>query len=62
MNVTMKKYFVGGLLEGMTVEDTMSFISWSAACSWAGLVTQNSKVDYVVLEMTNTATGDVANF
>jgi hypothetical protein len=62
MNVTMKKYFVGGLLEGMTVEDKMSFISWNAACRWAGLVTQNNKVDYVVLEMTNVETGQVCKF
>lgn len=52
IHVRMTKYFVGGLLEGMTVEDKMTFVDWSYACAWAGAVTRNPKCDYVVLEMT----------
>ena len=60
--VTMKKFFVGGLLKGMTTGDKMGFINWEDACDWAGKATMNPKCDFVVLEMTNVKTGEVANF
>lgn len=60
--VTMKKYFVAGLLEGLTVDDKMGFLSWDDACQYAGDVTLNEKCNFVVLEMTNIGTGEVANF
>ena len=60
--VTMKKYFLEGMLEGLTVDDSMGFISWDDACDWAGKVTMSVKVPYVILEMTNMKTGEKENF
>lgn len=60
--VTMKKYFLDGMLEGKTIVDTMKFLNWDAACEWAGAVTMNPACNYVVLEMTNDATGEMEMF
>lgn len=61
-NVTMKKYFLSGMFEGMTIVDKMRHLSWDAACDWAGAVTMNPACEYVVLEMTNDNTGEVERF
>lgn len=60
--VTMKKYFLSGMLEGLTVDDSMGFVSWNDACDWAAKVTENTKCPYVVLEMKNVMTGEIENF
>ena len=60
--VTMTKYFVSGLLEGMTVEDSMGHVSWDSACQWAAKATENPSCDYVILEMTNVKTGEKEKF
>jgi hypothetical protein len=60
--VNMKKYFLEGMLEGLTVDESMGFVSWDDACDWAGKVTMSGKVPYVILEMTNVKTGEKENF
>jgi len=60
--VEFDRYFLSGTLEGLTHTDKMGFMSWDDACTWAGLVTQNVNVDYVVLEMRDLKTGNKENF
>jgi hypothetical protein len=60
--VTFKKYFVTGPFEGITVEESMKHVCWEYACKWAAEVTESFSCDYVVLEMTNDKTGEVAKF
>jgi len=60
--VEFDRYFLKGTLEGLKHTDKMGFMSWDDACTWAGLVTQNVNVDYVVLEMRDLNTGAVENF
>lgn len=60
--VEFDRYFLSGNLEGITHTDQMGFMSWDDACDWAGKVTQNVDVEYVVLEMRNMQTGEVEHF
>jgi len=60
--VEFDRYFVSGLFEGTTHTDKMGFMTWDDACEWAGAVTLNPKVDYVVLELRNLKTGEVETF
>lgn len=61
-NVEFDRHFLRGNLAGTTHTDKMGFMSWEDACAWAGEVTQSTRVNYVVLEMRNTQTGEVENF
>lgn len=54
--VTMKKFFVSGFLKGFSTNDKMGFVNWRDACKWARAVTSNSDCDFIILEMTDTAT------
>ena len=49
--VTFDKYHLDGIAEGLTITETMNFVDWDDACDWAGKVTMNVKVPYVILEM-----------
>lgn len=60
--VQFVKYMMRGTLEGMRITETMGFVSWHDACSWAAAATENVSCDFVVLEMTNLETGAVENF
>lgn len=60
--VEFDRYFLSGPLEGITQTQKMNFMSWDDACKWAGSVTLNPEVAYVVLKMTNLNTGDVERF
>jgi hypothetical protein len=58
----MIKYMLGGLLEGMHINDSMGFLSWEDACDWAAKCTMNVSCDFVVLEMRDSQTGEVEKF
>ena len=45
------KYVLSGIAEGLTITETMNFVGWEDACDWAGKVTMNVNVPYVILEM-----------
>ena len=60
--VKFQKYFLSGLLEGLTITERMGFVSWDDACRWAGEVTLNPSCNFVVLEMTDMATGETERF
>ena len=49
--VSFDKYHLGGIAEGLTTTETMNFVDWNDACDWAGKVTMNTRVPYVILEM-----------
>jgi len=49
--VTFDKYHLDGIAEGLTITESMNFVDWDDACDWAGKVTMNVKVPYVILEM-----------
>ena len=49
--VTFDKYVLSGIAEGLTITETMNFVDWNDACDWAGKVTMNTQVPYVILEM-----------
>ena len=49
--VTFDKYHLGGIAEGLTTTERMNFVDWEDACDWAGKVTMNTQVPYVILEM-----------
>ena len=49
--VTFDKYHLDGIAEGLTITETMNFVDWDDACDWAGKVTMNVNVPYVILEM-----------
>ena len=49
--VTFDKYHLDGIAEGLTITESMNFVDWEDACDWAGKVTMNVKVPYVILEM-----------
>ena len=49
--VTFDKYHLGGIAEGLTTTERMNFVDWEDACDWAGKVTMNTQVHYVILEM-----------
>ena len=49
--VTFDKYHLDGIAEGLTITETMNFVDWEDACDWAGKVTMNTQVPYVILEM-----------
>ena len=49
--VTFDKYHLDGIAEGLTTTETMNFVDWDDACDWAGKVTMNVKVPFVILEM-----------
>lgn len=49
--VSFDKYHLGGIAEGLTTTETMNFVDWNDACDWAGKVTMNTQVPYVILEM-----------
>lgn len=59
--VEYEKYGLSGIIEGLTLTEKMHFVSWDAACDWAGKVTMSTKVPYVILEMRG-QNGEVANF
>ena len=61
ITVELSKYHLKGLLEGTTTVESMRFQSWKTACAWAGLVTMNTCVPYVVLGMSG-ENGEVAAF
>ena len=58
MKVKLKKYFLEGTLEGLTVEDSVSFPSFDYAERWAASVNRKTDVPYVVTELTNPETGE----
>ena len=49
--VSFDKYVLSGIAEGLTITETMNFVDWEDACDWAGKVTRNVNVPYVILEM-----------
>ena len=49
--VTFDKYHLDGIAEGLTITESMNFVDWEDACDWAGKVTMNTQVPYVILEM-----------
>jgi len=49
--VSFDKYHLDGIAEGLTTTETMNFVDWNDACDWAGKVTMNTQVPYVILEM-----------
>jgi hypothetical protein len=49
--VTFDKYHLDGIAEGLTITESMNFVDWDDACDWAGKVTMNTQVPYVILEM-----------
>ena len=49
--VTFDKYHLDGIAEGLTTTESMNFVDWDDACDWAGKVTMNTQVPYVILEM-----------
>ena len=49
--VTFDKYVLSGIAEGLPITETMNFVDWEDACDWAGKVTMNVNVPYVILEM-----------
>jgi len=49
--VEFDKYGLDGIIEGLTITEKMNFVDWEDACDWAGKVTMNVKVPYVILEM-----------
>ena len=49
--VTFDKYHLDGIAEGLTITESMNFVNWDDACDWAGKVTMNTQVPYVILEM-----------
>ena len=49
--VTFDKYHLDGIAEGLTITESMNFVDLDDACDWAGKVTMNVKVPYVILEM-----------
>ena len=49
--VLFDKYVLSGIAEGLTITETMNFVDWEDACDWAGKVTMNVNVPYVILEM-----------
>lgn len=51
INVTYEKYGLSGIIEGLTLTESMTFVDWDDACDWAGKVTMSTKVPYVILEM-----------
>jgi|TARA_R110000803_G_scaffold2652_2_gene9009 hypothetical protein len=61
ITVELSKYHLKGLLEGTTTVESMRFPSWKIACAWAGGVTMNTAVSYVVLGMSG-ENGEVAMF
>jgi len=60
--VEMKKYHLSGIAECLETVETMNFVDWEDACDWAGKVTMSTKVPYVILEMRNLVTNEVAEF
>ena len=59
--VTFDKYHLDGIAEGLTITESMNFVDWNDACDWAGKVTMNTQVPYVILEMRGPS-GEVENF
>ena len=59
--ISMDKYHLSGIAEGLTTTETMSFVDWEDACDWATKVTKQSVVPYVVLEMRG-PNGEKENF
>lgn len=49
--VTFDKYHLGGIAEGLTTTERMNFVDWEDACDWAGKVTMNTQVPYVISEI-----------
>lgn len=62
MKVQIIKYHLSGLLEGLKTTEKMKFVDWDSACAWAAAVTMNTKTSYVVLEMENMETKELAFF
>jgi len=60
--VSFDKFFVQGILAGLTVSETMTFTDFDTACKWAAGVTENLYCDYVVQNMVDASTGQKANF
>lgn len=56
--VEFVKYGLSGIIEGLKINEKMSFVSWDAACKWAGEVTTSLNTNYVILEMVNLETGE----
>mgnify|MGYP003650633001 FL=1 len=59
--ISMDKYHLSGIAEGLTTTETMSFVDWEDACDWATKVTKQSVVPYVILEMRG-PNGEKENF
>lgn len=59
--VEFTQVFVQGWLAGITIEDSMAFVDWDAACQWAGTVTMRQSVDYVITNMRG-PNGETARF
>ena len=49
--VTFNKYVLSGMAEGLTIKETMKFVDWDDACSWAAAVTESFSVNFVILDM-----------
>lgn len=62
MKVSLIKYHLSGILNGMKTNEMMSFVDWDAACEWAAKVTMSEDTNYVVLEMKNLENGVVEFF
>jgi hypothetical protein len=60
--VEFQKCILSGVAEGLTITETMKFVDWNDACSWAGKVTESLKIPFVILELKNLETGEVQNF
>jgi hypothetical protein len=59
--VEVLKYFTKGNLKGLRVSEYIFFPSWEDAKRWAVNVILNGKTDYILIEMRDTATGEVAD-
>jgi hypothetical protein len=57
MKVTVTKYHLFGSLKCVTTTEKMTFLNWDHACYFAGGVSKNPEIPYVVLDMINPVTG-----
>lgn len=62
VKVEFVKYMTRGILEGLKFTETLGFVAWDDACSWAAAATESPLCDFVVLEMINLETGETENF
>lgn len=62
MKANLTKFHLHGILNGMHTNEVMEFSDWDAACAWAAAVTMDLDNSYVVLEMKNLETDEIAFF